>query len=298
MLNGYLAAKTTKGGDMSFSQRHPYLFWQLVGWGLMLVDFAFLAVAALNDFGEWSYPIIVFTFIAALFAIIGSPFFVYWSCRSRLPQTSSETESRVIRNDITSILMLRKTTYTTMVCIAVVALVIGLAYVTYMLGEYGHVLLGFVSMVFMVVIPFIACERYLAFVRKRFIVVKDAAQFVRMRDAYYLSDLRSTRMPILPLPSEPSDAMLDFLYNWLRRYLMSSQLTLISVTRADLRRVGIVLVGNSEAEDGLEPNGPLIAIPEHQLDLSGANRAQFDKECKALGAFGLPTQSQTAGICI
>ncbi|MEF2737448.1 MAG: hypothetical protein U0N15_09605 [Bifidobacterium choerinum] len=50
--------------------------------------------------------------------------------------------------------------------------------------------------------------------------------------------------------------------------------------------------------DGLELNGPLIAIPEYQLDLSGANRAQFDKECKALGAFGLPAQSQTAGICI
>ena len=68
---------------MGFSQRHPYLFWQLVGWGLLLVDFLFVVIAVFNDFGEWCYPIIVFTFIAVLFAIIGSPFFIYFSRRTK-----------------------------------------------------------------------------------------------------------------------------------------------------------------------------------------------------------------------
>lgn len=282
---------------MGFSQRHPYLFWQLVGWGLLLVDFLFVVIAVFNDFGEWCYPIIVFTFIAVLFAIIGSPFFIYFSRRTKDARTRSSAEKRVIRNDITSIVMLRRKPLATLVCMAAIALVIGLAYVTYVLGEYGHILLGFVSMVFMIVIPFVVGEQYLAFIRKRFIVVKNAALYVDVNDVYYPSDLRSKRMPILPLPTEPSDAMLDFLYNWLRRYLTGDRLTLISCTYADLYAVGIVIVDGGTA-DGLELNGPLIAIPEYQLDLSGANRAQFDKECKALGAFGLPAQSQTAGICI
>ncbi len=56
---------------MSFAQKHPYLFWQLIGWGILLVDFVFPVIAIFNDFGEWSYPIMVFTFIGALFEIIG-----------------------------------------------------------------------------------------------------------------------------------------------------------------------------------------------------------------------------------
>ena len=52
---------------MSFAEKHPYLFWQLIGWGILLIDFVFVVIAVFNDFGEWSYPIIVFTFIGALF---------------------------------------------------------------------------------------------------------------------------------------------------------------------------------------------------------------------------------------
>ncbi len=40
---------------MSFAEKHPYLFWQLIGWGILLVDFVFTVIAIFNDFGEWSY---------------------------------------------------------------------------------------------------------------------------------------------------------------------------------------------------------------------------------------------------
>ncbi len=56
---------------MSFAEKHPYLFWQLIGWGILLIDFVFVVIAVFNDFGEWSYPIIVFTFIGALFQFGG-----------------------------------------------------------------------------------------------------------------------------------------------------------------------------------------------------------------------------------
>lgn len=70
---------------MSFAKKHPYLFWQLIGWGILLVDFVFTVIAIFNNFGEWSYPIIVFTFIGALFAIIGSPFCLYATRATRVP---------------------------------------------------------------------------------------------------------------------------------------------------------------------------------------------------------------------
>ncbi len=40
---------------MSFAEKHPYLFWQLIGWGILLIDFVFVVIAVFNDFGEWSY---------------------------------------------------------------------------------------------------------------------------------------------------------------------------------------------------------------------------------------------------
>ena len=55
----------------SFAKRHPYLLWQIIGWSILLADAVFFVVAALQDFGEWCYPVIVFPFIAALFAVIG-----------------------------------------------------------------------------------------------------------------------------------------------------------------------------------------------------------------------------------
>ena len=285
---------------MSFPERHPYLFWQIIGWSLLLVDFIFVVIAVFNDFGEWCYPIIVFTFVGVLFAIIGSPFLIYFTRKSQVSDTRTSAEERVIRNDITTIVMLRNKAYGTLTGVAAVALVLVLvlAYVTYILGERGHILPGFISMVFMVVVPCIVCSQYLAFIRKRFMEVPDAARLVDVREDYYLSDLRRSRIPILPLPTPPSDAMLDFLYNWLHRYLMGDRLALITFTRSDLRRIGIVLVDGSigDTEDDIDANAPLIAIPERQLDLSGANRAQFDKECRAIGAFVLPQREADAGV--
>ena len=74
-----------------------------------------------------------------------------------------------------------------------------LAGVTYVLGMRGHVLLGFVMMVVMVVVPFVILTKY--------------------QDA---------------------------------------------------------------------PDDLFLAIPEHQLDLSDGKREQFEKECRAVGAFWLP----------
>ena len=33
---------------MSFAEKHPYLFWQLIGWGILLIDFVFVVIAVFN----------------------------------------------------------------------------------------------------------------------------------------------------------------------------------------------------------------------------------------------------------
>ena len=102
-------ASQKRTSSMSFAEKHPYLFWQLIGWGILLVDFVFTVIAIFNDFGEWSYPIIVFTFIGALFAFIGSPCCLYAKRATRMPQARSPEEDRAVRSKLTAVAMARKT---------------------------------------------------------------------------------------------------------------------------------------------------------------------------------------------
>ena len=192
-------ASQKRTSSMSFAEKHPYLFWQLIGWGILLIDFVFVVIAVFNAFGEWSYPIIVFPFIGALFAIIGSPCCLYATRATRVPQARSPEEDRAIRNKLTAVAMARKTPQAALLGALVVAAAVVLAGVTYVLGMRGHMLIGFAMMVVMVVVPFVILAKY--------------------QDA---------------------------------------------------------------------PDDLFLAIPEHQLDLSDGKREQFEKECRAVGAFWLP----------
>lgn len=281
---------TETDSSMSFAEKHPYLFWQLIGWGVLLVDFVFVVIAVFNDFGEWSYLIIVFTFIGALFAIIGSPFFLYATRATRVPQARSPEEDRAVRSKVTAVAMARKTPQAALLGALAVAAVVVLAGVTYALGMHGHVLLGFVMMVVMVVVPFAALAKYQDVQRRRFMKVAHAAQFVDVESnpwAPYRPDTRRLRAPIVPVPTGYGTATLDFLYNWLRVYMMTDQLVLIQYSANDLRNAGFVAV-DGEGAPLDAPDDLFLAIPEHQLDLSDGKREQFEKECRAVGAFWLP----------
>lgn len=278
---------------MSFAEKHPYLFWQFIGWGILLVDFVFVVIAVFNDFGEWSYPIIVFAFIGALFAIIGSPFFLYATRASRIPQARSPEEGRAIHNRITAIKAVRGKPRAALMGALAVAAVVVLAGVTYALGVHGHVLLGFVTMVAMVVVPFVIVAKYQDIQRRRFMKVAHAARFVDVEAnpwALYRPDVRRLHAPLVPVPTGCGTATLDVLHD----YLMAERLELIQYSANDLRNAGFVAVDDNgmplDAADDL-----FLAIPEHQLDLSSGKREQFEKECRAMGAFWLPERTQATG---
>ncbi|WP_052177168.1 hypothetical protein [Bifidobacterium pseudolongum] len=86
---------------------------------------------------------------------------------------------------------------------------------------------------------------------------------------------------------------LDFLYNWLRVYMMTDRLALVQYSANDLRRAGFVAVDDEGAPLDA-PDDLFLAIPEHQLDLSDGKRERFEKECRAVGAFWLPCAGEWA----
>lgn len=69
--------------------------------------------------------------------------------------------------------------------------------------------------------------------------------------------------------------------------MMTDQLVLIQYSANDLRNAGFVAV-DGEGAPLDAPDDLFLAIPEHQLDLSDGKHEQFEKECRAVGAFWLP----------
>lgn len=207
----------------SFAKRHPYLLWQIIGWSILLADAVFVVIAALQDFGEWCYPVIVLPFIAALFAVIGSPFLIYFSRKAKIPQAASKREESVVRSHITMISQIRGKSHPVLMALLIIALALGLLVLTLQLGMRDYILPGFLAMVAMVVVPFVGYAQYSAAQRKRFMAVPDAAYLVDVHYAdqsrYGSVELRETDALVMPVPAKPSTAMLDFVYNWLREYL-------------------------------------------------------------------------------
>ena len=56
-----------------FRKKHPYLFWQLISWGIVIVGAGTSFIGMLNDAGEWIYPVVVFTFIAGIALVVTTP---------------------------------------------------------------------------------------------------------------------------------------------------------------------------------------------------------------------------------
>ena len=63
-------------------KKHPYLLWQLIGWGIMLADLIYMIITVENDI-EINYPLLVFTAIGASFVIMISPIIIFSKRRAK-----------------------------------------------------------------------------------------------------------------------------------------------------------------------------------------------------------------------
>lgn len=263
---------------MGFRQRHPYLFWQLIGWGILLADAAFFITAALNDFGEWSYPVIVFAFIAGLFAVAASPVIVRTICKKQIPQNSDRYTERLLRQKIGEITAARgKGKHNVAAAILVFPSVIVFMFAAYILGEYVHLALGFASMVLAVVVPFLIIGISSSVTIRGFFAVKNGEKTV---DIVPLTDARSIadeNPHALIFSGEPDAVLLNFFRNWLHPYLRGKRLTFYRVPVS-------ALCAHYSPSSILRYEDVLFFIPTEQLDLDKEKAALFNRECGIMGA--------------
>ena len=264
---------------MNFRQRHPYLFWQLIGWGFIAADFVFLVISALFGFGEWCYPIIVFTFLFALMAVIASPFIVHTVYKKAVPQNTLLYTERLIRNKIDAIQSARGVGHPVLMATAAFVSIFVFIFAAYLLGEYVNLALGFVLLALSVAAPFIILGPYSVARTKKFFTVKNGEKRI---DFEYAADpkllfKKDTRA--LVVAGEPDAVLLNFFYNWLRPYLRTERLTLYRVPTPELCR-------DFRPVNALNYEHILLCIPEEQLDiLNDEKNALYRRECDIMGAF-------------
>lgn len=266
---------------MSFRQKHPYLFWQLIGWGILLADFGFFVVSALQEFGEWCYPIIVFTFIGGLFVVAISPILMRLKRRRLVPQNDDAGLEQVINGKISALMNARRGMgFDALMAVLGFGSVIVFIFAGYILGEKVSLALGFACLVLALAAPFVTLGVYSKSVARKFFTVKNGEKRVEFTMPEPLEQLADKNPRTLVIFGEPSAVLLNFFYNWLSYYIRKEngeRLVLHRIPASELCRC-------YEPANFLGYDDVLLCIPEEQLDLTGERLALFRRECDIMGA--------------
>ncbi|MBD5113198.1 MAG: hypothetical protein HDT42_11825 [Ruminococcaceae bacterium] len=263
---------------MGFRQRHPYLFWQLIGWGILLADFGFLVISALCEFGEWCYPIIVFTFIIGLFFVTVSPVIVRLTRRRLIPQNNDAYTERLFVGKISALLEVRRGVgISVSTAVLAISSIIVFIFAAYILGDRVHLALGFACIVLAVVSPFLILGIYSKSITRSFFTVKNGEKRVEFTIPADLKELLNTNPRTLVITGEPNAVLLNFFYNWLKYYLKTEQLTLYRIHAPDLCH-------DFQPISQLRYQNVLLCIPTEQLDLTNEKETLFNNECAIMGA--------------
>lgn len=268
---------------MNFRQRHPYLFWQLIGWGIFFADFLFVVVIAMFEvgasikFGEWTYPVIAFTFIAGLFVVAVSPVIVRLT-RRLIPQNNDAYTERLFAGKISALLEVRRGVgISVLTAVLGVSSVIVFMFAAYILGDRVHLALGFACMVLAIISPFLILGIYAKSITRSFFTVKNGEKRVEFTIPADLKVLGQTNPRTLIIAGEPSAVLLNFFYNWLKYYLKTERLTLYKISAPDLCH-------DFQPISQLRYEDVLLCIPAEQLDLTNEKETFFNKECTIMGA--------------
>ena len=264
-----------------FRQNHPYLFWQLIGWGILLADFGFLVAAALCEFGEWSYPVIVFTFIGGLFVVAVSPIIVRLKRRRLVPQNDDAVLEQAISGKISALMNARHGVgFDVLMAVLGFGSVIVFMFAAYILGERVSLALGFACLVLALAAPFVTLSVYSKSVARKFFTVKNGEKRVELTMPESLEQLADKNPRTLVIFGEPSAVLLNFFYNWLSYYIRKEngeRLVLHRIPASELCRC-------YELANFLGYDDVMLCITEEQLDLTGERLALFRRECDIMSA--------------
>lgn len=263
---------------MSFREKHPYLFWQLIGWGLLIADFGFFIAAALCEFGEWCYPIIVFTFLFGLFFAAVSPILVRLKRRRLIPQNTDARTEKLFTDKISELMYVRRgVSPDVLVAVLFLLSLLGFMFAAFILGFRVNLALGVACMVLALVVPFLIVGIHSKNVVRKFYAVKNGEKRVELTLPAELEALASVNPRTLVLAGEPSAVLLNLFYNWLAYYLQGERLTLYKIPAPELCRF-------YELANFLDYGDVLLCIPEEQFDLIGEKLALFHRECDIMSA--------------
>lgn len=257
---------------MSFSKRHPYLFWQLIGWGALVADFGIFFLGSLLEAGEWLYPLTVFTFIFALAEVVISPFAVKFH---RMSRPDNVEDSDYIRRSLClRIANIRRGVPKTLgLVLAVFTSILIPILAAYFVGEHINIFLGIVCLALAAAVPIIFIFAYNSHVFKDFYKIPNADRKV----TFVKPDIKTLYEggALAYFCRTPLEPVLDFFYNWLSVYLADGKLTVSVIPIQELCRDF-----NAPAEL-LEYADCLVCFSYDDFHINDEKR--FHTECNALG---------------
>lgn len=184
-------------------KKHPYLLWQLIGWGIMLADLIYMIITVENDI-EINYPFLVFTAIGASFVIMISPIIIFSKRRAK-----NYPEKNRINNLIIGI---HSKVETFIVMFLLIALSLSILIVV---CYWGLPILAPLAFVVSVVLY----SLWVKSIRKRFFIVKDGAEKCRIintDDSAVIDTLFENSA--LFFIGNPTNETLNFIYNALCKF--------------------------------------------------------------------------------
>ncbi len=272
-----------------FRKNHPYLFWQLIGWGVILLDAGVAVLGALNDAGEWIYPVVVFTFIAGIALVVTTPILVWLKRKNMLPDSADDNEKRLLQSRIMQIESVRNARGLrgALMVILAILLILGPFFLAYILGEYVHIALGVLSLGLSFACPFMLIAISSTRTIKRFYKVEHGEKRFDFTEPSDLDRLCASEAITLILPKKPTAATLNFLYNWLGDYLYGRRISahLLPVSELPLN---LSVIDEIFGEDFCGQF--FLCIPLENLRNPaelGDLAERFLRECGAVGAFPL-----------
>lgn len=272
-------------------KKHPYLFWELISAGVLMLGFGAFALGAVNEAGEWIYPVLVFSFIAGAALAVSAPIIISYKRKRMIPDSAEKDEEIILRGKVNRIEAVRnaKKLKAAMPVIYTFAGFFALIFLAYVLGEYVNILLGLICLGASAAFPPIMIMVNAKLNVKRFYKVEHGEKLIDITEPSDFEALRKTNAITLILLKEPSAALLNFLYNWLCDYIYGSRISAHLLSVSDLRLKKSVI---NEIFCGSFDGKYFLCIPYENLKKNaelGDLAARLKSECEAVFVFPLNT---------
>lgn len=276
---------------MKSRKKHPYLFFELISGGIILLGFGIFAIGAINDADEWIYPVLVFSLILGIALAVSAPIIISFKQRRMIPDSAEKEEEMLLRSKVNQIEAVRNRNKMSAVMPAIYIFVglFALIFLVYLLFKYVNFVIGLICLGAVTAFPLILIVLNVKGNVKRFYKIEHGEKLIDITEPNDLERLCKTNAITLILPKEPSPAFLNFLYNWLCDYIYGRRISahLISVSDLQLKKSVI-----DEIFCGYFDGKYLLCIPTENLKKTaelGDLAVRLKRECDAALAFSLKT---------